>query len=173
MVDVSDIIKRYLKQSPFIKQKPERWYNFSIELLKPLAEKNYIKIVVPELKVPIEPVPDDWIDELNVAICILPEGVLFLFEKRKIRQQVITNWLTFFFIAVTVIIGVANYQVAKKTLNITESNNTNEASVSILKSLVQKQSEHIKKLQEDSIHKNPKMAIQEKGRPINKQYSPK
>ena len=150
MVDVSKIMKRYLKDSPYIEMKPERWDLVPYTMLEPLIKKEYINCILGEQNV-LSPVPNNWIDKLHIFICIMPEGILFLFEKRKIQQQIWTNRLTFGFIVVTFLIGLGTLYYSSQTLKITIANAAYKADSTRLNTLLHQQSTQLLKLRQDSI----------------------
>lgn len=121
-LSVADEIKKYLKKSPVYKTKPTNWQELPSLLLNPLVERKYIGILRFEFP-KINNAPDNWLDQLVAIIYILPDGLLFLYEKKKIRQQAITNSLTFIFILVTLLVGLGNFYYSNETLKITKQSN--------------------------------------------------
>ena len=109
-------------RSPVYKTKPTNWQDLPNQLLLPLVERKYIGILKFEVPKVNDP-PDDWLDQIIAVIYLLPDGLLFLYEKKKIRQQQKTNNLTLAFIVVTFLVALGNYYYSSKLLDLTRGNN--------------------------------------------------
>jgi len=64
----------------------------------------------------------DWLSEIKASMALTPEGLLFLYEKKKIDQSVKSNNLTLLFIIVTASIGLGSLIISSINLSFTIKN---------------------------------------------------
>jgi len=64
----------------------------------------------------------DWLSAIKASMSLTPEGLLFLYEKKKIDQTVKSNRLTLLFIIVTASIGLGSLIISSINLSFTIKN---------------------------------------------------
>jgi len=64
----------------------------------------------------------DWLSAIKASMSLTPDGLLFLYEKKKIDQTVKSNNLTFLFIIVTASIGLGSLIISSVNLSFTIKN---------------------------------------------------
>lgn len=158
--DISKDFQNYLRKNGLAKGKPTNWYELPDLFLGEYKRLGYIHYIPFYTAAPEElakqPVPDNWVDLIQVSFMIKPEGLIFLYEKRKIDQQAKTNNLTVWFIFVTLFIGLCNLYFAWKAVSLTKESITYKADTASFNTRMRQQSIRINKLQHDSVQIHPK-----------------